>query len=141
MGILSEFRAFALRGNVVDLAVGVIIGAAFNSVVQSVVNDLFSPVLGILVGGVDFSNLAVTLRPAQGETEAVLWRFGAFINALISFLITAWAVFLLVKGMNTLSRKQAEEPAPPPAPSTTDTLLGEIRDLLAVQQGKATAAE
>jgi len=141
MSILTEFRQFALRGNVVDLAVGVIIGAAFNSVVQSVVNDLFSPILGVLVGGVDFSALAVTLRPAEGETEAVLWRYGAFFNALISFLITAWAVFLLVKAMNSLSRKQAEQPAPPPAASTTDTLLGEIRDLLADNRAKATAAE
>ncbi|MBY0447817.1 MAG: large-conductance mechanosensitive channel protein MscL [Hyphomonadaceae bacterium] len=131
MKIVEEFRAFALRGNVVDLAVGVIIGAAFNSVVQSVVNDLFSPVLGLLVGGADFSALSFTLRPAVGEAEAVLWRYGAFINALISFLITAWAVFLMVKGMNSLSRKQAVEPTPPPAPSTTDALLGEIRDLLA----------
>lgn len=134
MSIITEFRQFALRGNVVDLAVGVIIGAAFNGVVQSVVNDLISPILGILIGGVDFSGLAVTL----GDKPV---RYGAFINATISFLITAWAVFLLVKGMNTLSRKQAEEPAPPPAASTTDTLLGEIRDLLADNRAKATAAE
>lgn len=137
MKLLEEFRAFALRGNVVDLAVGVIIGAAFNGVVQSVVNDLLSPVLGLAVGGIDFSALAVQLKAAEGEAPAVLWRYGAFLNALVSFLITAWAVFLMVKAMNSLNRKQAAEPAPPPAPSTTDTLLGEIRDLLATPSRSA----
>lgn len=137
MKILAEFRAFALRGNVVDLAVGVIIGAAFNGVVQSVVNDLLSPLLGLAVGGIDFSALAIELKAAAGDKPAVLWKFGAFLNAVVSFLITAWAVFLMVKAMNSLNRKQAQEPSPPPAPSTTDTLLGEIRDLLALPSRSA----
>lgn len=131
MSILSEFRQFALRGNVVDLAVGVIIGAAFNSVVKSVVDDLISPVIGLLTGGIDFSRLAIILRAAEGEAPEVAIRYGAFINSCISFLITAWAVFLLVKAINAMRRQEAADPAPPPAPTETEKLLSQIRDLIA----------
>lgn len=131
MSMIKEFREFALRGNVVDLAVGVIIGAAFNGVVGSVVTDLVSPIIGLAVGGIDFSALSIQLRAAEGDIPAVAIRYGAFINAVISFLITAWAVFLLVKGMNQLQKKPIEAPAAPPAPTASEALLAEIRDLLA----------
>jgi large conductance mechanosensitive channel len=131
MSILKEFQEFALRGNVVDLAVGVIIGAAFNSVVGSVVTDLVSPLIGLLVGGIDFSALSLQLRAAEGDTPAVAIRYGAFINSVISFLITAWAVFMMVKGMNQLKKAPVEAPPAPPEPTASEKLLSEIRDLLA----------
>lgn len=131
MSILKEFQEFALRGNVVDLAVGVIIGAAFNGVVGSVVTDLVSPLIGLLVGGIDFSALSLQLRAAEGDTPAVAIRYGAFINSVVSFLITAWAVFMMVKGMNQLKKAPAEAPPAPPEPTASEKLLSEIRDLLA----------
>lgn len=131
MSILKEFQEFALRGNVVDLAVGVIIGAAFNGVVGSVVTDLVSPLIGLLVGGIDFSALSLQLRAAEGDTPAVAIRYGAFINSVVSFLITAWAVFMMVKGMNQLKKAPAAAPPAPPEPTASEKLLSEIRDLLA----------
>jgi len=128
VGFIQEFKEFAMRGSVVDLAVGVVIGGAFGKITASFVNDVLMPPIGLLLGGVDFSNLALTLAPAAGDKPAVLLRYGAFINTVIDFLIVAFAIFLVVKAMNAMSRKQAE---PPPAPPTKEELLlTEIRDTL-----------
>lgn len=132
--ILQEFKAFALKGNVVDMAVGVIIGGAFGKVVSSVVNDILMPPIGVLLGGTDFSSLSVVLNPeavAKGA-EAVTWRYGAFIQTCIDFFILAACVFALVKVMNMLMQKKESEaaPAPAPEPSKEEQLLTEIRDLL-----------
>ena len=131
MGIFSEFREFISRGNVIDLAVGVIIGASFNKIVESLVNQVVMPPIGLLMGGLDFSKLQWVIRaddPATAVNELVAIQYGAFINTLIQFLIVAWVIFILVKGVNTLRRQQADAPPPPPTPS--ETLLIEIRDLL-----------
>ncbi len=130
MGFLSEFKAFAVRGNVIDLAVGLVIGSAFGKIVSSLVADVITPPLGILIGGVDFSNLTVTLREAVGETPAVTINYGVFIQTIISFVIIAFAIFLVVRAINSLKRKEAEAPSAPPAPSKEETLLTEIRDAL-----------
>ena len=130
MSISSEFKEFALKGNVVDMAVGIIIGAAFGKIVASFVNDVIMPPLGMLIGGVDFSNLSVTLKQAVGETAAVTLRYGAFIQTVVDFLIIALAIFLVIKWMNSLKKKQEEAPAAPPPPSKEEVLLTEIRDLL-----------
>lgn len=134
-GWVGEFQAFIMRGNVVDLAVGIIIGAAFTSVVGSLVKDLFTPVLGLLVGGIDFSNLFVTLKGEHASTldaaqkaGAVTLNFGLFLNALISFLIVSFAVFWVVKALSRFKAKEAESPA---ALTQTESTLIEIRDLLA----------
>ena len=139
MGIIGEFKEFIARGNVVDLAVGVIMGAAFGKIVDSLVKDIIMPPIGYLIGGVDFSSLALTL-PAMTvpdptdstkpgvELAAVTINYGTFLNATISFLIVAMAVFLLVKGINSLRRKKKDEPVA--APTTQEKLLMEIRDLL-----------
>lgn len=128
MSIVKEFREFAMRGNVVDLAVGIIIGGAFGKIVSSVVSDVLMPPIGLLVGGVDFSGLGITLKAAQGEATAVMIRYGAFINAIIDFIIIAAAVFFLIRVINSLKKK--EPPAPPPAPPRQELLLEEIRDIL-----------
>lgn len=133
MGVMSEFREFIARGNVVDLAVGVIIGAAFNSIVKSLVDDVVMPPIGLATGGLDFAKLAIVLRPddpATAASELVTINYGAFINTLIQFLIVAWVVFLLVKGVNSLRRAEAASPEAPSAPTPSETLLTEIRDLL-----------
>lgn len=134
--MLKEFREFASRGNMIDLAVGIIIGAAFTAIVNSLVNDVIMPPIGWLVGGIDFSKLAINLPPATnlatGEAlPAVSIAYGKFLNAIISFLIVAWVVFLLVKGMTAMRRKEAEAPAAPAPPPEDVVLLREIRDLLA----------
>jgi len=132
--ILGEFREFIARGNVIDLAVGVILGAAFGDIVKSLVDQVVMPVIGLLTSGLDFSQLKWVLRPDNPATkvnEEVAIQYGAFINTLIQFLIVAVVVFFLVKAINSLRRKQAAEPAEPPAPTTSEKLLGEIRDLLA----------
>ena len=128
MKIIQEFKAFAMRGNVVDLAIGVIIGAAFGKIITSMVNDIIMPPIGLALGKVDFKNLAVTLREATTPDgkDAVVIHYGVFLNTIIEFGIVAVCVFLLVKGMNTLIKK--EEAATPPTP--TEQLLTEIRDLL-----------
>jgi large conductance mechanosensitive channel len=131
MGIFSEFREFISRGNVIDLAVGVIIGASFNKIVDSLVNQVVMPPIGLLMGGLDFSKLQWVLRPDDPATainELVAIQYGAFINTLIQFLIVAWVIFMLIKGVNTMRRQQAD--APPPPPTSSETLLIEIRDLL-----------
>lgn len=133
MGVFSEFREFIQRGNVVDLAVGVIIGAAFNDIVKVLVDQVVMPPIGLLMSGVDFSKLAVVLKPDDPATEVselVAIQYGALINAGIKFLIVAWVVFLLVKGVNSLRRKEAEMPQAPAAPTPQEALLAEIRDLL-----------
>lgn len=133
MSMFKEFRDFALKGNVVDLAVGVIIGAAFGTIVSSLVDDVIMPPIGWLTGGIDFSNLAITLPPnpnAPADAEPVQIMYGKFINAVITFAIVAWVIFLVVKGMNALRRKEEEKPAAPPPPTPSETLLAEIRDLL-----------
>lgn len=129
-GWLDEFKAFAVRGNVVDIAVGIIIGAAFGKVVSSAVADLIMPPLGVVIGGVDFSELAITLRAATNGADAVTLGYGKFIQTLLDFTIVAFAVFLLVKGISVLKRKEAEQPSAPPTPSQEQVLLAEIRDLL-----------
>lgn len=133
MSLISEFKAFAVRGNVVDMAVGIIIGAAFGKIVSSFVDGVVMPPLGLLIGGVDFSDLAIVLKEAVGETPAVLLRYGAFIQTVVDFLIVAFAIFLAIKAMNSLRRKEAEAPAAPPAPTKEELLLTEIRDLLREQ--------
>jgi large conductance mechanosensitive channel len=127
--MIQEFKAFAMRGNVVDLAVGVIIGAAFGKIVSSLVNDIIMPPIGLALGKVDFKNLAITLREATmpDGKDAVLLRYGTFLNTVIEFTIVAFCVFLLVKGMNALIKKEAAAPAPP---TPTEQILTEIRDLL-----------
>jgi large conductance mechanosensitive channel len=130
MSMLQEFKAFAVRGNVVDMAVGIIIGAAFGKIVSSAVADVVTPPLGLLIGGVDFSELGITLREAVDDKAAIVLSYGKFLQATFDFAIVAFAVFLLVKGINHLKRKEAEKPSLPPAPSKEEQLLTEIRDLL-----------
>ncbi len=130
MSMIKEFKEFTTRGNVVDLAVGVIIGGAFGPIVKSLVDDIIMPPIGVVLGKVDFSNLALTLQEATATSAAVTIRYGAFINTLINFLIVAFAIFLLIKAVNTVRRKEAAKPANPPAPTTEEKLLTEIRDLL-----------
>ncbi|WP_428151708.1 large-conductance mechanosensitive channel protein MscL [Brevundimonas sp.] len=135
MSLLSEFKEFAARGNVVDLAVGVIIGASFGKIVTSLVEQVVMPPIGLLLGRVDFSELKWVLSPEDPTTEAieeVAIQYGAFINTLIQFVIVAFVVFLMVKGINRLRRAEAADPTPsaPPAPTPTEALLTEIRDEL-----------
>ena len=130
MSMIKEFKTFAMRGNVVDLAVGIIIGAAFGKIVTSLVNDVLMPPIGMLVGGLDFSQFAITLKQAAEGSPAVIMRYGAFLNTIIDFVIVAFAIFLLIRAINTMKRKEAEAPAAPPAPTPTESLLREIRDLL-----------
>ncbi len=134
MGMMSEFKEFAMRGNVIDLAVGVVIGAAFGKIVSVLVDNVIMPPIGLLIGGVDFANLAITLKEASvdaaGEAvPAVVIGYGEFINALIQFTIVAFAIFMVVKAINRMSRKP-EEPAAPEEPSEDVLLLREIRDSL-----------
>jgi large conductance mechanosensitive channel len=132
-----EFREFAMRGNVVDLAVGIILGAAFTTIVNSLVNDLIMPPLGLAIGGIDFSNFFVTLKGSSYPTleaakaaGAVTVNYGLFINAVIRFVIVAFAIFLLVKQINRLQRQEVKAPPAPPEPPRQELLLAEIRDLL-----------
>ncbi len=120
---IEEFKAFAVKGNVLDMAVGVIIGGAFTSIVNSLVADVFTPVLGMITGGIDFSGLSFGILDAQ-------IMIGNFLNAVISFLLTAFCVFLIIKAVNKITKKKEEEPAPAPEPSAEEVLLTEIRDLL-----------
>jgi large conductance mechanosensitive channel len=135
--MLQEFKKFAMRGNVVDMAVGIIIGAAFGKIVSSIVNDIIMPPIGLLMGGVDFSNLYVDLSgagyaslAAAEEAGAPLIKYGIFINTVLDFMIVAFAIFMVIKGMNTLKKKEEEKPAEPPKPSEEVVLLTEIRDAL-----------
>jgi len=130
MGFAKEFKTFAMRGNVMDMAVGIVIGVAFGKIVTSLVNDVVMPPIGLLMGGVDFSHLAITLKAAAGSEPAVTLKYGMLINTIIDFLIVAFAIFLVVKGMNALKRKQEEAPAAPPPPPVQEMLLRDIRDTL-----------
>ena len=126
----KEFKAFILRGNVMDLAVGVIIGAAFGKIVSTFVADVLMPPVALLLGRVNFSELVAVLRRNPDGTPGIVMHYGLFIQAVTDFIIVAFAVFLMIKAMNSTRRKQAEAPAAPPAPSAQETLLAEIRDLL-----------
>lgn len=140
--MLKEFKEFAMKGNVLDMAVGIIIGGAFGTIVSSLVADVLMPPIGLAMGGVDFTDMFATLRDgakAAGpyatlasakEAGAVTLNYGVFVNAVVSFLIVAFSVFLLVKGVNSMRRSEAAAPAPPPGPTPDQALLGEIRDLL-----------
>ncbi len=127
---IGEFKEFTMRGNVVDMAVGIIIGAAFGKIVSSMVEDVLMPPLGFLMGGVDFSDKALTLKEATADSFAVILRYGAFINTVINFVIVAFAIFLLIKGINALKKREAAKPTIPPIPTKEEILLTEIRDLL-----------
>ena len=130
MGIAKEFREFAVKGNVVDMAVGIIIGAAFGKIVSSLVSDVVTPPLGYVIGGVDFTKLAITLPNIREGAEAVTVRYGVFLQALYDFIIVAFAIFMIVKLINSVRRKEEAKPAAPPVPPRQEVLLEEIRDLL-----------
>src|ERR1700758_279022 len=138
---IDEFRAFIMRGNVIDLAVGIIIGVAFTAVVNSLVKDIFTPIIGLIVGGIDFTNIFVTLKGASEATladaqkaGAVTLNFGVFLNAVIQFLIVSFAVFWMIKVLTRLHVREEAAPAPPPPPPRSEVLLEEIRDLLAARR-------
>lgn len=135
MSVIKEFREFAVKGNVVDMAVGIIIGAAFGKIVSSLVADVVMPPIGLLIGGVDFSDLAVVLKAATADAAAVTIAYGKFIQTTLDFIIVAFAIFMVIKALNKLKRKEAADPTPapipePPTPSKEELLLTEIRDLL-----------
>ena len=130
MSMVSEFKKFAMRGNVVDMAVGIVIGGAFGKIVSSFVADVLMPPIGIALGGVDFTDLAITLKEGTAEAEAVMLNYGSFIQSVVDFLIIAFAIFMVVKAMNSLQKNEEEEPAAPPEPSKEEVLLTEIRDAL-----------
>lgn len=135
MGMVAEFKAFAMRGNVVDMAVGIVIGGAFGKIVSSFVADVLMPPIGLLLGNVDFSDLVVTLQAATLESAGVFLSYGKFIQSLVDFTIIAFAIFLVVKAMNSLKGKDEEAPpAAPPAPSNQEVLLAEIRDALRARE-------
>lgn len=133
MGMMQEFKEFAVKGNVVDLAVAVIIGGAFGKITTSFVNDVIMPPIGLFLGGVNFSELAITLKEATEEATAVTINYGLFLQTLIDFIIVAFVIFMVIKGINATKRKKEEAPAAPatpPEPSNEEKLLTEIRDLL-----------
>ncbi|MBL1262082.1 large-conductance mechanosensitive channel protein MscL [Candidatus Methylomicrobium oryzae] len=130
MNVLKEFKEFAVKGNAVDMAVGIIIGAAFGKIVSSLVADVIMPPIGVLVGGVDFTDLTVKIKDASGDTPAVMLKYGNFLQTVVDFTIIAFAVFLMVKLLNKLKKQQPEAPAPAPEPTREELLLAEIRDLL-----------
>ena len=130
MSMIQEFKTFAMRGNVVDMAVGIIIGGAFGKIISSFVADVIMPPIGLLIGGVNFASLAITIKEAVGDTAAVTLNYGKFIQSVVDFIIIAFAIFLVIKAMNALQKKKDEAPAPPPPPSNEENLLTEIRDIL-----------
>ncbi len=135
MPILKEFKAFAMRGNVVDMAVGIIIGGAFGKIAASLVNDVIMPPIGVLIGGVDFANLKLVLKQASvdaagKEIPAVAVNYGTLVNTVVNFIIIAFAIFMVIKAMNFVKRKEEAAPAVPPAPSAEEKILTEIRDIL-----------
>ena len=134
MSIMSEFKEFAIKGNAVDMAVGIVIGAAFGKIVSSFVSDVIMPPIGLLIGGVDFSKLAFTLKEASGDVAAVSISYGKFIQTTLDFVIIAFAIFMVVKAINSLKKKEAEVVPPPPEPSKEEVLLTEIRDVLKARQ-------
>ena len=130
MGMMSEFKSFAMRGNVVDMAVGIVIGGAFGKIVSSFVADVLMPPIGMLMGGVDFKDLSVVIQEAAGDVAAVTINYGAFIQTVVDFIIIAFAIFMVIKAMNKMKKKEEEAPAAPPKPSDEVELLTEIRDSL-----------
>ncbi len=134
MGMLKEFKEFAVKGNVIDMAVGIIIGAAFGKIVSSFVGDVIMPPIGVLVGGVDFTNLAVVLKEATASAPAVVLSYGKFVQTVIDFTIIAFAIFIAIKAINSLKRQEEEVPEAPPEPTKEEMLLTEIRDLLKQQK-------
>jgi large conductance mechanosensitive channel len=131
--MMKEFKEFAVKGNVIDMAVGIVIGGAFGKIVSSFVADVIMPPIGVLVGGINFSNLAFTIKEAAGEAPAVVLGYGKFIQTAVDFTIIAFAIFMVIKAINSLKRKEEEAPAAPPEPSKEEVLLTEIRDLLKKQ--------
>jgi large conductance mechanosensitive channel len=130
MGMMKEFKDFAMKGNVMDMAIGIIIGGAFGKIVSSFVSDVLMPPIGMLLGGVDFSNLNWVIKEATEAAEAVTINYGVFISTVIDFVIIAFAIFMVIKGMNSAKKKEEEKPAQPPKPSNEEVLLTEIRDAL-----------
>lgn len=130
MSMMKEFKEFAMRGNVIDMAVGIVIGAAFGAIVSSFVADVVTPPLGMLLGGMDFANMNIVLKEAVGETPAVTLNYGVFLQKVFDFIVVAFAIFMVVKGMNSMKRKKEEAPAAPAPPPAQEVLLAEIRDLL-----------
>jgi len=130
MSILKEFKEFAVKGNAVDMAVGIIIGASFGKIISSLVADVIMPPIGVLVGGVDFTKLAVILKEKVGDAPAVTLNYGNFIQSVVDFTIIAFAIFLVVKLINNLKKQEAAAPIAPPEPTKEELLLTEIRDLL-----------
>jgi len=128
--MMSEFKSFAMRGNVIDMAVGIVIGGAFGKIVSSFVNDVLMPPIGMMMGGVDFSDLAVVLQEASGDVAAVTLNYGSFVQTVVDFLIIAFAIFMVIKAMNNMKKKEEEAPEAPPKPSAEVELLTEIRDSL-----------
>ena len=130
MSMMKEFKTLAMRGNVIDMAVGIIIGAAFGKIVASLVRDVIMPPIGMLLGGVDFSELTIVLKEAADGAEAVVIQYGVFFNTIIEFVIIAFAIFMVIKGINSMKKKEEAAPAAPPKPSNEEVLLTEIRDAL-----------
>ncbi|MFZ1518604.1 MAG: large-conductance mechanosensitive channel protein MscL [Ignavibacteriaceae bacterium] len=130
MSMIKEFKEFAMKGNVMDMAVGIIIGGAFGKIISSFVADVLMPPIGLMLGGMDFSKMALTLKEGSEGVEPVLLKYGVFINTTIDFLIIAFAIFMVIKAMNSMKKKQEEAPAAPPEPPADVKLLTEIRDLL-----------
>ncbi len=130
MGMVKEFKEFAMKGNVVDMAIGIVIGAAFGKIISSFVADVLMPPIGVLLGGVDFSALMIVLKEATAETEAVAISYGVFFMTVMDFIIIAFAIFMVVRMMNNMKKKEEEKPAEPPKPSNEEILLTEIRDQL-----------
>lgn len=136
MGLFKEFREFALRGNVIDMAVGIIVGATFGKIVSSLVGDVILPALGVLLAGMDFSRFAITLRGAVGAKPAVVLGYGKFIQTVVDFIIIAVVIFfVIVKPVNVFKQKELQTPPAPPPPSNEEKLLSEIRDLLKAKSG------
>ncbi len=132
MSLLKEFKEFAIKGNVIDMAVGIIIGATFSKIVSSFVADVIMPPIGVLIGGIDFSKLAITIQAASGDVPAVVISYGKFLQTVVDFTIIAFVIFMVIKGINSLKRKE-EEVKEEPKPSAEEELLKEIRDLLKAQ--------
>ncbi len=130
MSMMKEFKEFAVKGNVIDMAVGIIIGAAFGKIISSFVGDIMMPPIGVFLGGVDFSSLAFIVQEARGGAPAIVISYGKFIQSMIDFAIIAFAIFVAIKGINSLKRQSEEKPAEPPKISNEEVLLTEIRDLL-----------
>jgi large conductance mechanosensitive channel len=130
MKLVDEFKSFALKGNVIDLAVGIIIGIAFGKIVTSMVSDVIMPPLGLIIGGVNFTDLKLIMKAATETHPAVTWNFGNFLQSCFDFMVVAFVVFMIVKALNAAKKKEDKAPATPPPPSREETLLAEIRDLL-----------